>query len=133
MPSESGAAETLRAAGQPFEKTVVDRAEPQEGVGAGPVRAQSATEPGMVPGDAYTHSGFPGRPSKGKHLIDDEFVRGVASGQVLPLVADEARALLDWFKQQHPTMARPTCKTIQENIRARHRQWRASQPEPEAK
>jgi hypothetical protein len=76
--------------------------------------------------DALTHSGFPGRPGKGKHLIDDEFDRRVAAGEALPSLADEAKALLDWLKEHHPKVARPTPKTIEENIRARHRQWKGT-------
>jgi hypothetical protein len=105
--------------------------EPQKRVTTESVLPETGS--GRATGDAYTHSGFPGRPSKGKHLIDDEFDRRVAAGQALPTVADEAKALLDWFKREHPTIARPTLKTIQENIRTPHRQWRASQPGSEAK
>ncbi len=126
MPSRQ--ASSPQAARQPIEKSIAKQAEPQQSVTGEP-----EAEPATVAGDAYTLSGFPGRPSKAKHLIDDEFDRRVAAGQALPLVADEAGALLDWLKRQHPTMARPTPKTIQENIRARHPQWRASQRESEAK
>jgi hypothetical protein len=87
--------------------------------------------PESVVDDALTHSGYPGRPSKGKHLIDDEFDRRIAAGEALPSLADEAKALLDWFKRQHPKVARPTTKTIQENIRVRHRQWRTILPQPD--
>jgi hypothetical protein len=83
-----------------------------------------------VNGEAFTHSGFPGRPSKGKHLIDDEFGRRIAAGAALPSLIDEAKALLDWLTQQHPKVARPTEKTIQESIRTRHRQWKANRPQP---
>jgi hypothetical protein len=100
---------------------------------ASEINGQRAEPAGAVDAKAPTHSGFPGRPTKGKHLIDDEFERRIVARQVLPSLANEAKELLDWFKWQHPTMARPTTKTIQENIRERHRQWRANQPEPEAK
>jgi hypothetical protein len=95
----------------------------------GPAIAEPETESGRVPGDAYTHSGFPGRPSKGKHLIDDEFDRRVAAREALPSLAEEAKVLFDWFKQEHPTLARPTIKTIKENIRLRHRQWTMTRPD----
>jgi hypothetical protein len=104
-------------------------AAPQEGGAKRTVVAKPEPKAGTIAEDALTHSGFPGRPSKGKHLIDDEFERRVAAGQGLPSLADEAKALLDWYKQQHPKLARPTTKTIKENIRARHRQWKASRPE----
>ena len=65
---------------------------------------------------------MPGRPSKGKHLIDDEFKRRCGSGQALEDLAEEADALLGWYKAIHPNAPRPTEKTIKNNIRAAHRQ-----------
>jgi hypothetical protein len=125
--------EPPQAARQSVGNATANPVNSQEGVPIEPALANPEATPSQAAGDAYTHSGFPGRPSKGRHLIEDEFERRVVAGQALPLVADEAGALLDWFKGQHPTIARPTPKTIQENIRARHRQWRANQPEPKAK
>src|SRR5207237_619400 len=69
--------------------------------------------------DALTHSGFPGRPGKGKHLIDDEFDRRIAAGEALPSLVDEAKALLDWLKEHHPKVARPTTKTIEKSRKSR--------------
>jgi hypothetical protein len=94
------------------------------------IPARAEIESGRATADAYTHSGFSGRPSKGKHLIDDEFSRRVGAGTALSSLADEAKALFDWFRQQHPTLARPTTKTIKENIRARYREWKAGRPDP---
>ena len=79
----------------------------------------AAPEP--APG-APDRTGFPGRPSKSKHLIDDEFERRVADHEALPVLAQEARALLHWLAAKYPTAARPTLKTIRNNIRDRHRQ-----------
>jgi hypothetical protein len=59
-----------------------------------------------------THSGFRGRPSKGKYLIDDEFDRRIAAEEMLPSLTDEANALLDWFKGQHPKVERRSPKPI---------------------
>jgi hypothetical protein len=73
-------------------------------------------------------TGMPGRPSKSKHLIEDEFKRRTKAGEALRNLADEAAALLDWLKDAHPTVPRPTVKTIKNNIRAAHRQWMASRP-----
>jgi hypothetical protein len=103
--------------------------DPQEHVTTVSVLAEPEIEAGRATADAYTHSGFSGRPSKGKHLIDDEFDRRVGAGTALPSLADEAKALFDWFRQRHPTLARPTTKTIKENIRAPYREWKASRPE----
>jgi hypothetical protein len=71
-----------------------------------------------------THSGFPGRPVKAKHLIEDEFKRRTKSGEALLNLADEASALLDWLIEVHPTVSRPTKRTIENNIRDDHRRWR---------
>jgi len=87
---------------------------------------QMAERGGAVNDEVFTRSGFPERPSKGKHLIDDELERRIVAEAALPSLVDEAKALLDWLIQQHPKVARPTEKTIQENIRARHRQWKAN-------
>lgn len=78
--------------------------------------------------DALSHSGFPGRPSKGRHLIEDEFRRRMNAGKTLASVADEAAVLLEWLIDTHPKISRPTVKTIENNIRATHRQWQANRP-----
>jgi hypothetical protein len=81
--------------------------------------------PATVPEPAAAapdRTGFPGRPSKSKHLIDDEFERRIAASKALPVLAEEARALLHWLEAKYPTAERPTLKTIQNNIRSRHRQ-----------
>jgi len=83
---------------------------------------KTAPEPAPAAPD---RTGFPGRPSKGKHLIDDEFERRVAASEALPVLAEEAQALHDWFVVKHPTAERPTVKTITNNIRRRHGRARA--------
>jgi hypothetical protein len=67
--------------------------------------------------DLNIRSGMPGRPAKGKHLIEDEFKRRVANQQVKPTLPEEARALFDWYKTEYPGAERPTIKTIRNNIR----------------
>ena len=67
--------------------------------------------------DPYT-TGFPGRPPKLKHLIEQEFQRRVEAGEVCSSLPAEARALLDWAKTKHPKAPPPTEKTIKNNIRA---------------
>ncbi len=46
--------------------------------------------------------------------------------EAFPNLADEAAALLDWLVEVYPTVARPTKRTIENNIRDDHRRWRAS-------
>jgi hypothetical protein len=79
-----------------------------------------------------TPTGMPGRPSKGKNLIEDECARRIRDGRALPTLADEARALFDWYKAEYPKEERPTEKTIQNNIRAYHREWMAGQRQTDA-
>ena len=78
-----------------------------------------------------THTGMPGRPAKSKHLIDDEFKRRTIAGETLLSLADEAKALWDWLIEHHPKAARPTIKTIQENIRTKHREHIAQRQPPD--
>jgi hypothetical protein len=82
------------------------------------------------PENIPTTTGLPGRPSKSKYLIDDEFERRIAAGDALSSLSAEAEALLTWLKASHPDKPRPTSKTIQENIRGRHRRWQASRQQP---
>jgi hypothetical protein len=86
---------------------------------------EASVQPGSVAGDAYTHSGFPGRPSKGKHLIDDEFDRRVETDQVCLSLRDEAQVLLVWLAKHHPQVPRPSLKTIENKIRTGHRHWKS--------
>jgi hypothetical protein len=74
---------------------------------------------------AVSATGMPGRPSKGKHLIEDEFKRRCETGEVLASLDAEAQALLVWYKDNDPSAQRPTVKTIKNNIRASHRKYLA--------
>jgi hypothetical protein len=87
---------------------------------------------GVDNGDPLTRSGFPGRPPKSKHLIEDEFRLRLGRTEALTSLANEAAALLAWLVQKHPQMPRPTRKTIENNIRVIHREWRASPDQAEA-
>jgi hypothetical protein len=80
-----------------------------------------------------TPTGMPGRPSKGKGLIEDEFKRRIGDGVALPDLADEAQALWNWYKVKDPKAERPTVKTIKNNIRADHREWMASRRQTDTK
>jgi hypothetical protein len=76
--------------------------------------------------DADVRSGFQGRPGNSKHLIEDEFRRRMTTAQASHSLADEAAALLAWLEKTHPRSARPTLKTIENNIRIDHRRWKMS-------
>jgi hypothetical protein len=78
---------------------------------------------------AVAGSGMPGRPSKGKHLIEDEFRRRCETGEVLESLDGEAKALLAWYKDNYRTAQRPTVKTVTNNIRTSHRKYLAERPE----
>jgi hypothetical protein len=83
---------------------------------ASEISGPQAEPPTSVAAEPTTHSGFPGRPGKAKHLIEDEFARRTKSGEVLLNLADEAAALLDWLKAAYPTVQRPTKATIENNM-----------------
>jgi hypothetical protein len=66
--------------------------------------------PEPAPGP-LTHSGGAGRPS-GMHLIADELRRRAKANELENTRAAEAAELLNWFSRTHPTLRRPTRKTI---------------------
>ncbi len=72
-------------------------------------------------------SGFPGRPPKGKHLIEQEFRRRADAGEVCSTLPEEARALLEWLKGEHQSAPPPTVKTITNNIRGLYRKYEQKQ------
>lgn len=63
-------------------------------------------------------TGLPGRPSKSKHLIEDEFRRRAAAGALADSLPVEATELLAWLTATHPTSPRPTVGVVKNNIRA---------------
>src|SRR5690606_13765343 len=77
------------------------------------------------PALAPLSTGMPGRPSKAKHLIEDEFARRARSGTLAASLALEAVALLAWLSEAHPETPRPTKDTIENNIRDAYRASRA--------
>jgi hypothetical protein len=78
-------------------------------------------------------TGMPGRPSKGKYLIDAELERRIAANECEPLLAGEARYLLHWFKTNYPQAHPPTQKLVENNIRRRYAAWKAGRAEPTMK
>ena len=83
----------------------------------------------QVEADPY-RTGLPGRPSKLKHLIEQEFQRRAEAGEACLDLADEAAELRKWAVKAHPAAPPPTEKTIKNNLRNCHRQYR-SKPTPE--
>lgn len=71
--------------------------------------------------EVILQSGMPGRPPKSKHLVEDEFRRRAAAGELAESLAIEAQALLDWLRSTYPMHPVPTVRTIQNNIRDHYR------------
>jgi hypothetical protein len=69
-------------------------------------------------------SGSPGRASS-KQLYVAEFRRRRDAGIAEPTVKGEAVHLESWMAQRHPGAPGAEAKTIENNIRADHRAWRA--------
>jgi hypothetical protein len=79
-------------------------------------------------------TGLPGRPTSW-HLIEAEFLRRSNAGERHPTTAEWATVLLDWFAVNHQAAAKPTRKTLTNNLAPLIRRLKAQQPEtaPEIK
>lgn len=96
----------------------LDRVWPHAGSGEPGIATGGPMANGTMPTpppDPY-RSGAPGKPTI-KHLILGEFRRRVQAGDVLPVLADEAKALCDWAAAQHPGAPTPTVRTVENQIR----------------
>jgi len=65
-------------------------------------------------------TGAQGRPSS-MFLVVGEFERRADTGELAQSLREEARALVDWFKQTHGTLQPPTVKTIENKLRQLYR------------
>ena len=66
-------------------------------------------------------TGFPGAPEKGRAKIIREFNRRLTAGETLEGVNAEACALVEWYRQEHPSAPVPTAKSTENLIRTGHR------------
>jgi hypothetical protein len=81
-------------------------------------------------GETFMPTAAPGRPSKGMHVIRGEFDRRRAGDECRPSLREEAGELGARFRNRHPSAQRVTRKTIENNIRADYRTWKASSRQP---
>ncbi len=86
----------------------------------------AAPDRAEVSPDRY-HTGFPGRPTI-KDFILAEFKRRAEAGEVERTLAAEARALQKWAKQEYPEAPALAPRTIENQIRAEHRRYKAKEP-----
>ena len=94
--------------------------------GADASSAALAASPMPAAAPEILSTGAPGRPSS-MHFIRAEHQRRLDEGEARERVAEEAKHLVAWFIEAHPTAPQPTAKTIENAIRAEHRQ-RANRP-----
>ena len=95
-----------------------------------PARAYAVEK--LVPGkpDPFMSTGAPGRPSKGIHVIRIEFDRRRITNECKLSLRQEATELECWFRHHYPTAQPVKRKTIENNIRADYRTWKASSRQP---
>jgi len=74
--------------------------------------------------EARLRTGAPGRPSS-MHLIEAEFERRVAQGQVEASLAVQARVLAQWLRDLHPAYPKAGKTAIENNIRLTYKQARS--------
>jgi len=83
-------------------------------------RPQGTTDADHLPDGATTYrTGVPGRPTS-RHLVDAEFGRRMAAGEVLPTLKAEAEWLAAWLARAHPGAAAMSQTTTQNLIRHRY-------------
>ena len=92
-----------------------------------PEEVASITEQAAINRPPLTHSGMAGRPTA-KHLCTAELERRAKAGTMCESVRAESRELHDWLQREHPKINPGTPKTIENNIRALHRDLKAQYP-----
>jgi hypothetical protein len=73
---------------------------------------------GPEPQLTRARTGTQGRPTKSWPVIEQEFNRRRVDGKTAASREGEAKALVAWLKETHPTAERPTAKTVQNNLPA---------------
>jgi hypothetical protein len=73
---------------------------------------------GPEPKIVSARTGTQGRPTKSWPVIEREFHRRRSEGKTAASREGEAKALVAWLKDTHPTAERPTAKTVQNNLPA---------------
>ena len=66
-------------------------------------------------------TGLPGRPGKGRNLIEDELRRRAFEGRLAPSLSQEVNELLAWLRDTHSGVPRPASGTTKNNIREEYR------------
>ena len=65
---------------------------------------------------ASDRTGAPGRPNSA-HLVEAEFKRRAAAGDIETTLSEQAKALSEWLGKAHPTLAQMVSGTIENRIR----------------
>ena len=93
---------------------------------ASAISGELAASDTAVSPDRY-RTGFPGRPTI-KDFILAEFQRRAEAGEVERTLAAEARVLQKWAKQEYPEAPALAPRTIENQIRAEYRHYKAKEP-----
>lgn len=88
-----------------------------------PLKNDTKLDPPDLPLD---RTGAPGRPSA-MHLVQAEFERRCAAGQVESSLAQEGLLLAAWLKSVHPTLRPAMPRTIENGIRTAYRKYKNPQ------
>jgi len=75
---------------------------------------------GVAQKNGILYTGAPGRPTS-MQLVHPEHQRRLDAGEAERMLSVEAAALAAWLKKTHPSAPSLTAKTIENNIRNRHR------------
>lgn len=74
-------------------------------------------------------TGLPGRPTKSRHLIENECRRRWSNGERHSKTVEWAQLLIDWLRQTHPNAKPPSLKTTKNNLASWLRELRRSSSE----